>query len=450
MQMATLSRWTLAYFACALVALMLALGLIALGYGYPADDLAAPRTLILVHLVSIGWLSTLMLGALFQFLPVLVGRDLVGAALAPLVLFAILAGLACLVCGFGSLEGWPGISGEMLPVGGALLLAGFALAAGVLLATLLQGVDLNLPAGFIALALLGLLMTALLGETLASTLAGLVGGAFSVAMITDGLPLHASLGLGGWLTLAAIGVSYRLVSMFLVAPERTGPRPRIVLWLACAGLAGLCLAVAWLLLFNQVWWPLPTLSGLLALAVVAAYLADMVALYRTRRRASLELHMLAAIGAFAMLAIGAVALIAARWLDQDHLWAAALYMLALGWLGGLGLSMLYKIVPFLTWLECFAPLMGRAPTPRVQDLVREDQSRWWFALYGAATLAGGVMLLTEQASLLRLAAGAQLVAVALVIHQLVRARKLANLPDPWRNHPRPTLLLPASRRKAMS
>ena len=50
MQMASISRWTLSYFSCALVALVAALSLMALGFGYPSEALAAPQTLVVVHL----------------------------------------------------------------------------------------------------------------------------------------------------------------------------------------------------------------------------------------------------------------------------------------------------------------------------------------------------------------------------------------------------------------
>lgn len=61
------------HFACAIAAFFLAQVLLLTGYADPLAELQAPATLIGVHLITIGWLSLLMLGALYPF--VLVGRD---------------------------------------------------------------------------------------------------------------------------------------------------------------------------------------------------------------------------------------------------------------------------------------------------------------------------------------------------------------------------------------
>ncbi len=70
------SRWTPAIFASALVNLMLGLLLVISGLAWPAAPHAAPLSLAAVHLVTIGWLTLLMFGALFQFVPVITGRNL--------------------------------------------------------------------------------------------------------------------------------------------------------------------------------------------------------------------------------------------------------------------------------------------------------------------------------------------------------------------------------------
>ncbi|MBJ3783155.1 hypothetical protein [Devosia sediminis] len=449
MQMATISRWTLTYFGVALAALVVALALMAAGFGYPHVALFAPETLIVVHLVVVGWLSLLMLGALIQFLPVLVGRELALPRLAPVALGLIVAGLLLLLAGFGALADWPWVSADLAPLGGLVIIAGFAVAAVMLFATLLRASSLALPAGFVAVALMSALVATLLGDNLAAALSGLIGGDFAVALVTHGVALHAGFGLGGWLTLAAMGVSYRLVSMFLISPERKGFVPRLAFVAAVAALAMLC-AVLGVLVASNAPWPLGLgLAGLLGLVSLAAYAGDVVILYRGRRRPALELHMAAAVGAFVMLGVGTVAVVVAGSMGSEAGLAAAVQVLALGWLGGLGLAMLYKIVPFLTWLECFAPQMGRMQTPRVQDLVRERRARHWYALYFAMVAVGGLGMAAGWTGVVQVAAGGQLAAVLLIMHQLWRARTLRDLPAQWQDQPGPRLLRSALRPRSL-
>lgn len=448
MHMATISRWTLLYFCWALASLVTALGLMALGFSNPLEGLMAPTMLVVVHVLVIGWLSLLMLGALLQFLPVLVGRDLAWPIVPPLVLVLLIVGLALLVCGFLGLDDWPIASPDLLPLGGFLLLLGFSLAAAMLFATLISSASLPLPAGFVALALISLLVTALLGETMASVMAGVIGGAFSVALITHGVGLHAAFGLGGWLTLAAMGVSYRLLSMFLLAPERKGPLTTAAFWGSVVAVAALIGALFGLIATNTPWAPVLALAAVGALLCCTTYLGDIAALFRARRRTNMELHLAGAVVALGMLGLGICLLAFALWSGRDTALAAAIHLLALGWLSGLGLSMLYKIIPFLTWLECFAALMGRTATPRPQDLVREGRARPYFILYFAGELVASAALLFDWGDGYRAASALQLLSVLLLVHQYYRVRRLAELPEPWLDHPPPRLLWPTTNNRS--
>ena len=101
----SLSRWTMSYFAAALLFLVAAEVLMALGYGFPHAAPQAPETLIVVHVVAIGWLSLLMCGALFQFVPVLVAQPLYSNMLPLQTLVSLVAGLGALILGFLQLAG---------------------------------------------------------------------------------------------------------------------------------------------------------------------------------------------------------------------------------------------------------------------------------------------------------------------------------------------------------
>src|SRR5690606_32462298 len=96
----SLSRWTLSYFMASLFFLLMATGLMVSGFGYPSAEIRAAETLIIVHMVAIGWLALLMCGALLQFVPVLAAKPLWGSAAALPALLLLLIGLLGLLGGF--------------------------------------------------------------------------------------------------------------------------------------------------------------------------------------------------------------------------------------------------------------------------------------------------------------------------------------------------------------
>jgi hypothetical protein len=111
---------------------------------------------------------------------------------------------------------------------------------------------------------------------------------------------------------------------------------------------------------------------------------------------------------------------------------AFVFLVVFGWLSGLVLAKLYKIVAFLTWLETYGPVMGRSPTPRVQDLVAERRASKWFVIYYAAVWVGTLMLLADQPSAFRATATAMAIGTIGIVREVVRTRQLADVADPLR------------------
>ncbi|GAU82045.1 hypothetical protein [Bosea sp. BIWAKO-01] len=441
MPMASLSRWTMSYFAAALAFLLAAEALAMAGLGYPAAGLGDPATLVLVHIVVIGWLSLAMAGALLQFVPVLVSRPLALPQLALPALVSLSAGLLLLCIGFATLAGWINGPLDVLPLAAAALLTGFALLGMMLLATVLSARPVTLFSYFVLAGLACLLATALSGSAFAAILSGRGGWLGNLAVLPDGLPFHALLGLGGWLGLIAFGVSYRLFVMFMMSPEPPARRVRPVL--ACAGL-GLATALGGLLAPFAGFAPgtgwLATALAALAMAS-ALYCRDILALYRTRRRKALEINMLAGIPAYVSLGLGIAQLpVAVAVAAGDRIIAALAFLLVFGWLSGLTLAQLVKIVSFMTWLEAYAPRLGRGPTPRVGELLAMPRTGWWFTLYfGGVTLGTGA-LAAGAASGFRWAMLPCLVGTAGVAAELVRVRRLSEIKadarPPAHEHPR--------------
>jgi hypothetical protein len=293
---AALSRWTMAFFTAALLCLIGAEALMTAGYGFPAMAPQAPETLLLVHMVTVGWLSLLMCGALFQFVPVLVARPLVGQGLVLPALLCLLSGLACLLGGFLEQTGTLNTNFPLLQLAAVLLPAGFALVVAVLGCTLWAGRPLPLPARFVAAGLVSLVATALLGILFALLLSGY--SPIVADWKTPVLPVHIAAGFGGWLTLTAIGVSYRLLPMFMLAPDKERATGRAALW---SGIIALLLIVVAAPLESALGGgsEATLLAGLAGFSATVFYGVDLVSFYRNRKRRKIELNSRSAIGAFA-------------------------------------------------------------------------------------------------------------------------------------------------------
>lgn len=425
---ATLSRWTMSYFAVALACLLGAEALMMAGFGFPAAALTAPDSLALVHLIAIGWLSLLIIGALFQFVPVLIAKPLYSNRLPLPTLIALTFGLAALVLGFLQLGGHIVPPLPYLPAAAVLLGSGFGLALWNLGLTLWRARPLPLAARFVAVGLVCGGATVTLGIIFALVLGGAVTDLRLATLTASGIPLHAIAGLAGWLTLTAIGVSYRLLAMFMLAPEDETARSRAVLYSGTAALALSILGGTAAICLGRSFETILAASALLGVCAFGLYGADVLHLYRARKRRVIELNTrmaataLASLGGVVLLAVVLVALA-----DLQARIGAVVFLAAFGWLTGLGLAKLYKIVAFLTWLECYGPVLGKMATPRVQDLVAEKRAAKWFWLYFAGVWSATACLLLDAPAGFRVSVAAMFTGTVGVVIQLVRTRRMADV-----------------------
>jgi len=176
-----------------------------------------------------------MCGALLQFVPVLVSGPLYAENWALPAFVLLTAGLITLLSGFLALGGRLPPWLWLLPVGAGLLVAGFGLIAVDLALTVWRVRSPGGPARFVLVGIAALCATAGLGTSFAWKLAGHGGPALD-SLLQFGVPLHAIAGLGGWLTITAMGVSYRLLSMFMLSPDIDDRRSTITLLAGAAAI----------------------------------------------------------------------------------------------------------------------------------------------------------------------------------------------------------------------
>ncbi len=348
-----------------------------------APDLAAgtfpsPRVIAVTHLFTLGWITTSIMGALYQFLPVALGEPIRSVRAAHAGFWLYVPGVASFVTGL--LAG----AGPLTTAGTILLGAGVLVFVVNLAATLRGATRRDVTWWALAGADLYLLLTLVLGLALAGNLQwGYLGGSRLLAVGT-----HLHVALGGWVLLVMVGVAHRLLPMFLLSHGAGDRCARVAVALLGAGAGVLAVGHHGPPIVSR-WLPAALLgSGLMA------FLLQARSFYRHRHRPTLDPGMRLAAGALGLLALG-LALAGPAMLAEGGLRFATAYVLVLV----LGISLFvaahyYKIIPFLVWYHRFGPLAGRRKVPSVSELYSARQATAAGALLvlGTLTLAGAAAL----------------------------------------------------------
>ncbi len=340
-----------------------------------------PGALAATHLITVGFMLQVMLGALIQILPVVAGANLQRPlGVAKFVHVGLTLGALLLAAGF--LAGVPA-----LLTAAALVLGGTVSAFLVVTARALLGVPSTSPTiRGLKLAMFGLGGVVGLGVLMALALA--YGWALPLQALTD---LHAGWGLGGWAGVLLAAMAYVVVPMFQLTP---GYPARPSWWFPVTMLVLLLLwSVA--VLAGQVWL-VRTSQGLAAIAGIA-FSGLTLRLQGKRRRARADatyrywqLGLTASILALVMLLVAS-------------LWPAASE--TDGWTLGFGIlivaggflpfitGMVYKIVAFLSWLHLQNSGQAKVPAPAMNKILpdADTQRQMWAYTVALALLLGAVL-----------------------------------------------------------
>lgn len=370
------------------------------------------------HLFVLGWICSVVMGAMYQLVPVALETKLFSERLAWAQLFCHAIGFAGMVSMF---KVW-----NMKQVGhfGSLMALGIVLFVYNLTRTLLKVPKWNITASAIAAALgwlsltitMGLFIVA--GKCFSAMLENAPAGGWSSGLervakfmgeqmehfdALSAMHAHAHLGGIGFFTMLIVGVSYKLIPMFTLAEIQNRFRAALSVALLNIGLAGsfvtILLRSPWKLAFAMV-----------VIVALALYGIELAAILRARKRRALDWGIKSFLTAVILLLPMSALAIALSWPGlQLNEFSGRLENLY-GFLGLIGvisfavIGMLYKIIPFLVWYGVYSKKVGLAKVPALAELYSEPlQIAGYFTfLFGLAGISTGILI--GQALILQLGA----------------------------------------------
>ena len=331
----------------------------AVGLVWIAPELAAgaylsPHVAGVTHLVTLGWLTTTIFGALYQLLPVALGAPIRWPRLGHASFWTFAPGAGVFACGVAE------NSTLLHHAGLAMVTTGIVLAMTNIISSLHRARTHDATWAAVALAVTFLASTLGLGAVLLHNLhTGFLAAARTRVLVT-----HLHVAIVGWALMMMVGVSHRLLPMFLLAhnPDRRWTRPALAL--LATGVPALAIGLN--TRFTAARW----LAVVLLELGVACFLRQAYGFFRARVRRRIDVGMRFAGTALGFLALAALLGPAVLALGPAAPRLAIVYVL-FALLGGIVVFVIgffYKIVPLLAWTVRYRDRMGKSPVPTVADM----------------------------------------------------------------------------------
>jgi hypothetical protein len=323
-----------------------------------------PQILAITHVAALGWGTMIIMGASYQLIPVVLETELYSEKLAWISFSLFLPGVIALVYSF-----WIFMPGIHMQCGAVLLLTAIILFTINVYLTAKRKKQQTIQEDFILSACLCLCLTAALGTVLVFN--------FTISIFTQDqlhfLKIHAHLGIAGWFLLMIIGVSSKLVPMFLVSSSQKTTLlsfsyylivSALLLFVVDSYLSGISFRTYFIVLIGA--------------AGVAFYLLFIVNCFLSRMRKRIDLPMMSTFFSFILLkiAILTIPFIIYYHLKNDPISIrySLIYgvLLIMGWITALILGQTFKTLPFIVWVKHYEQLTGKVKTPMPADLFKNS------------------------------------------------------------------------------
>jgi len=324
-----------------------------------------PEMLALTHSMVLGFITMIIFGSLYQLIPVVMEVKLFSEMLARITFYLFGTGVIILVISFWEATFDNSQNWLWFEVSGTLILAAVILFAINTLKSAARSERMDMGNIFIITAIIYLLLTVSIAIILIINFAR----PFIPVSTIDLLKMHINLGITGWFLFLVIGVSSKLMPMFLIIHKLPEYLLKYTYYLLNAGIV---LLVSTFYFYPHSWAIIvastPVFVG------IGLFLRFNFYAFKHRFRKNLDVGMKLSKSAFIILAfillLGLFAVITPRFTAdfQYRIDIAFVMSIIFGFLSALILGQTYKTLPFIVWLQKYQTKVGKQKIPLPQEL----------------------------------------------------------------------------------
>lgn len=356
------------------IAFFLALNiLLVLNYDKIHGHYFQPLLLALVHITTLGWITMIIFGAMFQLVPVVLEVRLFSETLGEIQFWIYLIGVLGLVTAFWSFD-----TGMHMTISAILLVTAMLIFIFNISASMVKVKKWNITGVYLIAALFYLLSTAAAGIMMAVNL----GYPFIKGDHLQYLKLHVDVAFIGWVLIVIMGVSYKLIPMFSLSH---GYSQKSSIWAFILVNIGL-LGITTVMHYKNTSFIYYFFVILIAVGILF-FLHQIFLILKHRLRKKFDIGMKHSVIAFFFLFLDTILglfLVIKNFEDPAiELSLTLLYgfIALIGFFSILTIGQLYKILPFLVWYHKFSSKVGKEPVPLLRDMFNEQFAKVELYLY---------------------------------------------------------------------
>lgn len=371
------------HFVFAGLSFLIAAIMLIFGDSFLTGNYFEAHLLAITHIAALGWGVMIVMGALYQLIPVVFEVGLFSENLAKFTFLLFGISVLWMVHVF-----WTNSFIKMMPLVSVLMFSAVILFIINVVASTLRSHKRTIQSYYIWAAMFWLFMTALFGLLMALN----YKYNFLSHSHLEFLRMHASMGVLGWFTSLIIGIGSLLLPMFFVSHQLNEDYMRWSFYSFQAGVGGLIL--------NWFFTDLRALTIIFWLLIVSGMLLFILYAhqsYRKRMRKKLDIGMkqsvLSMLFLFIPIIIGTISFFTHSGVWQLRFSILYIFSFLFMFISAIILGQTYKTIPFIVWLDRYQAWVGKAKTPLPRELYSETIADIHFYTYlvSVAALVGGIL-----------------------------------------------------------